>query len=234
MIKHYGSFPMYSPPMENYGRLTASISEHLNDVAERIRSEPGYTLAPGRVSSRFSYQSDGEISTPLLHLATEISKFYLGKIPLRGSVASLSVITDIDAFNEHTRTVNNIASVNWHNDFKLVGHGFYHPPEGSNRIIIPMEAGPLCALGHLQIINAVQVEPVAQPAIPDQADALNLGPTVIGADGVLMKVVEDPEGAQIIQVAPDYVYGVPDTTVHKTYPIIPNGRIFFQLDSAAA
>jgi hypothetical protein len=100
-------------------------------------------------------------------------------------------------------------------------------------LIVPTLRGPLFAVGEVEVSDAVKIEALANPGSPDREAALSAGSTVLGADEVLMKSAADPKGGEIYEAEPNRAYVVPAESVHKSNPILPTGRIFFQLDAVA-
>jgi hypothetical protein len=208
--------------------VPVALEADIQRVALEAVRNPGYT-EQGRFSRRVTFGGRTESDTELHRLATQIGDDYLGTKPGPGSFAVISTVTDAVAFNR--RTQGSKAASNWHQDFVVTETGFFSPSPDTTRVIIPMLAGPLYAVGKVGVVNAIKIEATTPPDLPDRHAALLAGPTVIGADGVLIKSEEDPFGGEIFEAKPDRVYIMPPSSVHKTNPRLPQGRIFFQLDA---
>ena len=217
-----------SPRLEDRGSLTADLESHMRQVASAVVERPGY-VEHGRLSQRVALDENQKHDTGLHDLAIRISETYLGAPPAPGSVAVISTVTDAAAYRRHTQTVK--AASYWHQDFALTDRGFFFPKKESTRLIIPMLAGPLCAVGQVSLGNVIQISATEPPHTPDRERALNAGITVVGADGVLIKSEIDPVGGTVLEAVPNRAYVVPHTSIHKSNPVLPEGRIFFQLDT---
>lgn len=216
-----------SPAIEDLGPISSSLEDMLTEVSIEVANNPDF-IEEGRLSRRSDLGEVSFINMKLLALAGKVGEEFLGGPPPIESIALVSVVTDADTYNEHTRDTK--AASHWHQDFIETDTGFYSTPEGATRLIIPMIEGPLYAVGRIGVINAVKIEAVESPKTPDRQAALAAGASVLGADGVLMKSEEDPRGGDIHKAMPGRAYIIPSSSVHKSPVKLPEGRVFFQLD----
>jgi hypothetical protein len=219
-----------SPPIIDYGEVPLDVNTQIAEIAQRALVSPGF-VEDGRASRRIVLGENSEEDTRLHELALRLGEDYLGATPNPGSIAVISLVHDAAAYRRYTQASK--AATYWHQDFVERDGGFFFPPENQTRLIIPSIVGSLCAVGPLEVINGVKIDARPDSGEPDKNATLNAGPTVIGSDGVLMKSEEDPLGGEIYQTEPDRVYVIPHATVHKANPVLPRGRILFQLDALA-
>jgi hypothetical protein len=198
------------------------------DMVRATIADPGFT-EPGRLSRRVSWEADSSNDTPLHRFATHLGEAYLDHEPGIGSTAVVSTVTDGSVFARHTQDKK--AASNWHQDFVTTERGFFFPPDNTTRLIIPTLSGPLYATGQVSFDEAIRVAAIDTSETIDREAALDAGRTVIGTDGVLIKATDDPVGGTIREAAPERIYVIPATSVHKANPVLPTGRIFFQLDA---
>ncbi|HVV67241.1 MAG TPA: hypothetical protein VHB72_04205 [Candidatus Saccharimonadales bacterium] len=222
------SVEINSPPLINLGELPSRTVDDIQSLADEVAIHPGYSEA-GRASRRVEFTAGEENATDLHVLAAELGHEYIGIEPGPGSVALISTVTNAELFRTHTQ--NQKAACNWHQDFVLTDRGFYHIPEEVTRLILPMQAGPFYAEGQMAIARAFELPEVEPPTPIDREKALKMAPSVIGADGVLIKSEKQPTGGKVTEAKPNCAYIVPRDSIHKTNPRVPQGRIFFQLDT---
>jgi hypothetical protein len=216
-----------SLPMEDLGNVPDSTKTALNDLVEAIVADPGY-IEPGRLSKRIVLGQDKD-DIGLEDFAVTIGESYLNEKPRDGSIALVSVVTNAEKYGSHTQ--NSKAASNWHQDFVVRERGFFFPPEDAGRLVIPTLSGPTCVVGEICVTNALKIEEVVPPQKPDRAKALESGPTVLGADEVLIKSEHDPLGGEKIETEPNRIYIIPSSNIHKAPEVLPEGRVFFQLDT---
>jgi hypothetical protein len=217
-----------SPALEDLGAISSALDSYIEKVALDAVENPGY-VEVGRHSRRVSFDGNKRHDTLLHELAIEVGKEYLGIEPAPGSTAVISTVIDANTYAKHTQ--DSKAASHWHQDFVDTERGFFFPDPTARRLIIPMLAGTLEAVGTLSFLNPIIIPSVEPPEISNRVKALNMGVTVMGADGVLMKSEIDPLGGEIIEAEANRAYLIPHNSVHKTNPVLPKGRIFFQLDT---
>jgi hypothetical protein len=222
------SFAINSPDVRDCGVVLASLEEAIEEVAAEAVRDPGFVEA-GRSSRQVTFNETGNESS-LHKLATRVADAHLDLALRPGSVAVISTVVDAEAYRAHTR--DSKAATNWHQDFVQTPEGFFFPSLDRTRLVVPMSKGPIYAVGELTVADATQINPVSPPQLSDKEAALAAGPTVTGADGVLMKSEADPIGGTIYEAKPNRVYVMPPTTVHKSHPDLPEGRIFLLIDAA--
>jgi hypothetical protein len=220
-------YELESSPMVDLGELPAIHDTLLYDTALKVANDPGFS-EPGRLSRRVAWGADSSNDSYLHVLGGIIAEHYFGELPAIGATATLSVVTDAKLYREHTQ-VEKIASY-WHQDFIETEQGLFFAPPSLKRLIIPMMSGPYSAVGTLSLHDVEQLELTDEVPPVSKQEAVALNHTVVGVDGVLVKAEVISEGGEIVELTPNRGYIVPKDAAHKTNPILPDGRIFFQLD----
>lgn len=210
---------VYSPPMQRLGSINDDLMSTLGPLAEEVVAHPRYE-EPGRASWLISV-GDGNDNGALERFAHEVGYEYLGRPPKRGARAVLAVVTNSKLFQTRNRKLVAFA---WHQEVQESHRGIVHTP--GDRLNIAHQVGTRSAVGDLVFDPVVQLE--ARPM--NKNEARNIGPIVIGPDGVLLKSETDPQGGEIISTEPG-VYILPRDAVHTGDELLPEGRIFFQMDA---
>lgn len=217
-----------SRPLEDRGVVRPSLATYLEHVAFEAVRDPGYREI-GRLSQRVHFDESQDNDTLLHQFATEVGKEFLGLEPALGSTATISIVTNASSYMDHTQAHK--AASHWHQDFINTDRGFFFPNPSATRLVIATLAGTIEAVGTLKFYDAVTIGSFDPSHTPDKEAALSRGKVVIGTDGVLMKSECEPDNGEIQEAKTDRAYVIPHSSVHKTNPVMPDGRIFFQLDT---
>lgn len=216
---------VFSPEILELGEASTSIKSTLKQLAQSVKERPGFTEG-GRVSRQESLD-EKEDSEGLIGFARSLVKEFFGVSPQKNSSVTCSVLTDPQRFRRHTRD-HKIASF-WHQDFVTTENGFFFAPDNTARLILTTEKGPLYMAGEVALADPLKVDELMAKRI-DKRKIVDLAPVVLGNDGVLLKSEPDPIGGEVISAPPERIFLLPGTTIHRTDPVLPAGRIFFQVD----